>query len=1855
MTERGCDTFFASPEDATDWLMALPAVPGDTVRLCGTLSFAPTFSFLPSVDNTNAAYSFSPCYDVSDCQESAFAVRPSSTLWNRPAETIVAGQSFTCAMLRHPVGAVRCWGDQRTMPVYPYEGTAVAQTLFAGRSSACLIRVLLGRLDCFGEQSGPQQGTPWATDSVDVIRMASSRHCLLLKSSGRLRCWASSGDVELPGGLPRALDVAVNAVKTCILARATRLVWCWTTDFSYDIGMVILDTPPVQQMASGDAYWCAILLGTGEVLCRWLNDLRTVDVPLGLPPAMRIAVGSDFACVLLFTRQVRCWLLRVGGYVPSVPADLPPVATLTCGYQHVCVVVSGSGQVRCFGDNQYGQSSVPPNLGPVAGGDDLIPGMLTFLDAGFAIGAQPRINMTAVSLGWSSSSGSGDGGDVIIASRTVANASAGVVGRPVAAWYPAHLLDTPQLLLHVQREGMLASVFCSDFDIASVYEVSCAAAGERVYGVTARSWNGVEVVEEVLKRPGNLTLIAVRRSGSIIVAVNAGVIATSMTQRLQAMGVNVTIPRSQISAVRPGDTVELVGTSFGLHAGLVQAVPWWNMSAGNGSTTRLRSCVHLAWWASLSSYHSDSACVCNGREDWLGEGEVPLSAIRLWNDTHIRFAAPVGEGIREVRLCVEGQGLLAAPTRSASSFFIVYEPPSLVDLLPASYAESTDFDTPISLVLRGFVTRVFGPAGFTTLTESWGRCEGELIGAEWNGTSRRWDLTKGLPLTETEPLAQHCTALVRVEDSVEDCYITAGTRNASDYWSALGLTLPRQLSRCYSSLLPVEDDAVDVINIGEAAVADAEAMCIAVPLPFPVSNAVLGITYTVSTWDNGVLIRALSGATSRVTFRRIGPSIRSISPAHLLLGPTGGVDTEPAVLTLFGLGFRTPEEIDNPSNALTAYGRYPKILVDDVECANATITRQSGGLATATCVYPSHVLLGRNHTVTFELLGQRSVIPSADDRTLLALTSACAPGYYGLRAEDPGPKTCRPCPRGGICLGGNAGSGKAPIALPGFYNVGRPPVKRSTLLDGDRAYWPTTYCPEGAADGGRGWACILPCDPPEACTGANQCAPGYESAAPEFRCARCEDGYYRSSGVCTTCPVIGLPGVLLLMCVLIVVGALAFILSTHSIRLCTVNTVVEYAQVVSMFSRPNLPWPQDIKRLLQALSIFRVNIEVTAPECYSNISVSPETKLWIVLVLPLIVLLTSGTLYLFLGLAKRLLTRQYSHGLGEEIGVSHDISAPSKGLDGREGLWSHGPAICRATLKLLAALYLPVVQSSLEVWNCTPTDPPDGNDYLSIVFEPCGVPGGLQQRMVPWAITGLALYGFLYPALLAAFMWFYHDLIVEDQLLRACRLGADRKTNPVAYSLRRYTAPLYEDYKPGYHYSSFLTLARKSVVCICALMLTKSPIMVAASICIVVTCSLILHMALQPLMTPGSGFAVALAEFEGRVVTGRSNTTMKLHSHLAEIASRTSIPILADLAAGRLPSTDVEVATRPWWALCVDWNYLEAELQLQVVLTGILSILYSAAKGSVYEERSVPGITAAFFALLFIAFLHVSVTVGYDVVLQLQKAVRDLLELRDARTSPPGTSKREAEVIGALHSGAFTPTTALYLFCCRCFLTRERARAIVVKNQSHQSTRRLVRAASMKMASWVANPIDLDSRSARADLMAGKVKKGGAEVGAGAGVGAGHAKQVPGGEIAGPVLPRSHGRAVLGRGISIGSPSDAASRGSDADPAVFSPKEVRGDNPLLAARAGDAYVGFAPTSVRPISLPEPEPSDAGTLSYTDDSPVTPHVVREGSAAADSVSLQRVIAQLDANGSTEWVAMRDTLLAIWSDAQKRKMA
>jgi alpha-tubulin suppressor-like RCC1 family protein len=102
-------------------------------------------------------------------------------------------------------------------------------------------------------------------------------------------------------------------------------------------------------VSTGAWYTCGILAGTGKLRC-W-GYLVDIAVPQALADATFVSVSAGYLhmCGILQSGQGRCWGSNNEGQT-EVPQDVASEhwASVSCGVQHTCVVLV-SGRVRCWG------------------------------------------------------------------------------------------------------------------------------------------------------------------------------------------------------------------------------------------------------------------------------------------------------------------------------------------------------------------------------------------------------------------------------------------------------------------------------------------------------------------------------------------------------------------------------------------------------------------------------------------------------------------------------------------------------------------------------------------------------------------------------------------------------------------------------------------------------------------------------------------------------------------------------------------------------------------------------------------------------------------------------------------------------------------------------------------------------------------------------------------------------------------------------------------------------------------------------------------------------------------------------------------------------------------------------------------------------------------------------------------------------------------------------------------------------------------------------------------------------------------------------------------------------------------
>ena len=239
------------------------------------------------------------------------------------ATSVATGQSHTCAVTTE--SAAKCWGkntagqlgdgstDDRPFPTQ-VSGLVAASGVTAisgGDFHTCA--VVAGSAQCWGDNSNGQLGdgtmdsrtVPAVVDSlttgVTAIASRGFHSCAIV--SGMAQCWGSNAFGQLGNG-----STAGSSVPVPVAGLGNN----------------------VTGIAAGPSHTCAI--ADGAPWC-WGDNSRG-----------QLGDGTI-----------------TSSPIPVRAIGLPQIFSIVAGYLHTCAAANGSGALRCWGDDAYGQIGTPPS------------------------------------------------------------------------------------------------------------------------------------------------------------------------------------------------------------------------------------------------------------------------------------------------------------------------------------------------------------------------------------------------------------------------------------------------------------------------------------------------------------------------------------------------------------------------------------------------------------------------------------------------------------------------------------------------------------------------------------------------------------------------------------------------------------------------------------------------------------------------------------------------------------------------------------------------------------------------------------------------------------------------------------------------------------------------------------------------------------------------------------------------------------------------------------------------------------------------------------------------------------------------------------------------------------------------------------------------------------------------------------------------------------------------------------------------------------------------------------------------------------------------------------------------------
>ena len=313
--------------------------------------------------------------------------------------------------------------------------------------------------------------------------------------------------------------------------------------------------------------------------------------------------------------------------------------------------------------------------------------------------------------------------------------------------------------------------------------------------------------------------------------------------------------------------------------------------------------------------------------------------------------------------------------------------------------------------------------------------------------------------------------------------------------------------------------------------------------------------------------------------------------------------------------------------------------------------------------------------------------------------------------------------------------------------------------------------------------------------------------------------------------MVGMVGAAILMA-----SVVMFVIGRLKINVGVISIGIDYFQVLGMFSSQKIPWPRVMMILFDYLSAFSFNLDVAAPECAGG-GVPVYVKWFMTQFIPIAILvgllLYTSIRICFLTMQRRKEKEKVEEVKPENAGIEEVVNGQSNTIQSSidvKIIEQVGMA-SSMFLSIFYLMYLNMTKKAMDVFNCSPGDPPDdpANPTLFMDMAPdqiCYTPGswetGMHTKLIPWAYACVLAYSMGFPV----FIWLkfkrYKEVIFEDQVLFAQDRGRSASTNP-NFAFRKRYSKLYKNYKPDKWYWVIIILVKKLGLCFTGLMFKRNP------------------------------------------------------------------------------------------------------------------------------------------------------------------------------------------------------------------------------------------------------------------------------------------------------------------------------------------------------------------------------------------------------------------------------------------------
>lgn len=366
-------------------------------------------------------------------------------------------------------------------------------------------------------------------------------------------------------------------------------------------------------------------------------------------------------------------------------------------------------------------------------------------------------------------------------------------------------------------------------------------------------------------------------------------------------------------------------------------------------------------------------------------------------------------------------------------------------------------------------------------------------------------------------------------------------------------------------------------------------------------------------------------------------------------------------------------------------------------------------------------------------------------------TCLCMEGYYGTAA-----KGCKLCPKGAFC--------------PGAEDYPRPQAGYFRFLDDPETFYK--------------------CFPSSACvnisdlTVENNCALGYEGPV----CNQCSTGFTRVNHTCEKCSNFFV-GSFVFFCVFLFIAVLFLIAdgAPHSIKFHTIGIVISWLQIISLFLKLPINWPNSVLFVFNLFTLFNLNLDILRFGCVFGSSYWIRYFIW--MFLPLIF----GGIFFGLHLLHKRLVRKYPQ-LQALFTISwHELLAfkLSASLSDRRDPFMHSRYLY-AFILFISTFYASIASTSTEPFSCISI----GNGVYVMTQAPHIQCYSKEWNLfLPVSIIGLLIYLFLLPFSIAFILYRYRNDLYKESFLK-------------------HYGCLTFPYRPEFYYGEVLFLMKDAIVII---------------------------------------------------------------------------------------------------------------------------------------------------------------------------------------------------------------------------------------------------------------------------------------------------------------------------------------------------------------------------------------------------------------------------------------------------------